>query len=70
MAVVQIRCTFCNKYLGEIRDAKLRKGMGHVCDTCIDSVKTQQASKSFDDIYKQSNPLEDIFGGIFGNKKF
>ena len=27
-------CQDCNKYLGEIRDAKLRKGIRHYCEDC------------------------------------
>ena len=29
-----INCHLCNKYLGEIRDAKLRKGTVHICHEC------------------------------------
>ena len=34
MAVKRIFCKGCGKYLGEIRDAKLRKGMVYLCQNC------------------------------------
>lgn len=30
----KIHCAECTKYLGEIRDAKLMKGMAHLCPRC------------------------------------
>ena len=31
-----IRCSKCNCYLGEIRDAKLSKSLVTSCDKCVD----------------------------------
>ena len=30
----QIHCAGCNRYLGEIRDAKLLKGIKYLCPAC------------------------------------
>lgn len=71
MSIV-ISCKFCNKHLGEIRDAKLRKGISHICTECTGTVECLIAAKSFDKSgYKNpKDPLGDLFNGIFGGGKF
>jgi len=34
MSVRKILCKGCSKYMGEIRDAKLRKGITYLCSEC------------------------------------
>ncbi|MBF0121601.1 MAG: hypothetical protein HQK79_22445 [Desulfobacterales bacterium] len=47
MNKIEIYCAGCNKYLGEIRDAKLRKGIAYACAECSVRLKT---SKNKDNI--------------------
>lgn len=49
----QIHCKKCSCYLGEIRDAKLKKGIVNICGKCYD-----------EKIEKPINYDSD-FGGIF-----
>ena len=51
-----IFCFKCDLRLGVVRDASLRKGMGHICGSCMDKVKHPPLV----------NPeLADIFKGAF-----
>lgn len=34
----KILCTNCNKYLGEIKDAKLLKGIAFLCPKCKNTI--------------------------------
>jgi predicted SprT family Zn-dependent metalloprotease len=36
---MKIYCAKCRKYLGEIRDAKLRKGTAYLCAECERDLK-------------------------------
>ena len=42
MPAKRIYCVICNKYLGEIRDATLRKGIVYLCRTCSKNVSKEQ----------------------------
>lgn len=44
-----INCHLCNKYLGEIRDAKLRKGTVHICHECSSALAISR-KKPYSDI--------------------
>jgi hypothetical protein len=52
-----IFCSLCKKYLGEIRDAKLRKGIAFLCDECETKRIASGMRKKID--------IDDFFGGIF-----
>lgn len=56
-----IHCENCKRYVGEIRDAKLMKGLVFICPTCIITLKKEK------DNY---NPFGGSFGDIFGAGKF
>ena len=57
---MKIYCKGCKIYLGEIRDAKLRKHTVFLCDKCeIKRYASDLAEKT-----KKKNPLEDLFRGI------
>ena len=56
----EIYCVTCNAYLGVIRDAKLRNGMGFICSTCIPLARAQKKRKETDDL------LPPDFKSIFG----
>ena len=57
----KISCTYCNKFLGQIRDAKLRKNIYHICKECrqVVSKTTQQGSAD----------LPEGFDALFGGFK-
>lgn len=62
MADREIHCTRCRTYLGTIRDAKLKKGMTHLCgncDTAFKAVEMMHKNKTND------SPFGDMFGDIF-----
>lgn len=58
-----INCHVCNKYIGTIRDAKLMKGIAHVCPACLDNLTHPKKSKN---IFGDS-PFGDTFTDIFGD---
>ena len=56
----KIFCTGCNKYLGEIRDAKLLKGIKFLCPKC-------ELKRIASDIHRETNrnyTANDILGGF------
>lgn len=58
-----IHCQDCNKYLGEIRDAKLRKGIRHYCEDCD---RRNRAARRLSEAAGQGrNPLGDMLAGIW-----
>ena len=60
---MNIYCNGCKRYLGEIRDGKLMKGISYLCSKCeIKRIASDMAKKnSYDpDI---SNFFNDIFNG-------
>lgn len=63
MAIKEIRCKDCNKYCGEIRDAKLIKGLTFVCDECSNKRKLKENYDKYNSGEKMS--ASDIFGGLF-----
>lgn len=44
MAVRKIACTACDRHLGEIRDATLRKGAGHLCALCDEKIRAARSA--------------------------
>lgn len=55
----KIFCTGCNKYVGDIRDARLLKGIKFLCPEC-------EIKRIASDLHKKTetyNPFKDIFGG-------
>lgn len=64
MADLEIRCSVCKCYLGVIRDAKLKKGLGYLCSDCKDEIiAPYQNPKS------SSAEMPDFFQSIFGGFK-
>jgi len=63
----KIYCTICGKYVGEIRDATLIKGLKYICSSC--DINDNQIK---DDFYHSSsstkNDFTSIFNDIFKNK--
>ena len=56
-----IYCKGCNIYLGEIRDAKLKKGIVYLCSDCdTKRVASDMVNKP------NNNSYDNIFGDIFG----
>jgi hypothetical protein len=55
----QIHCYKCGGFLGEIRDAKLKKDMYHVCGKCVRTERTNNMAKNYE------NPAENFFKGVF-----
>ncbi len=55
-----IYCKGCNTYLGEIRDAKLKKGIVYLCSNC-------DTKRIASDLGKKEKPIDymDLFGDIF-----
>lgn len=53
---MNIYCHKCNRYCGEVRDAKLIKGLRYLCPQC-------EVKKEFES-YTQDNPFADILGMI------
>lgn len=56
----KLYCVGCGKYLGIIRDAKLRKNITHLCESCDRIFQLLKASKKSD----YSDIFKDIFGGF------
>jgi hypothetical protein len=63
----KIYCSVCDKYVGEIRDATLIKGLKYICSSC-DNEDVQIK----DDFYHSASPnksdFTSIFNDIFKNK--
>lgn len=51
---MDIRCYKCGLYLGEIRDATLRKNIWHICEGCARPKKVDLPQE-----------FKDLFGGAF-----
>ncbi len=47
---MKIYCKKCGKYLGEIRDATLRKHIVYFCSHCYTAKQETYSSKSVDDL--------------------
>lgn len=58
----KIYCSECKTFLGEIRDAKLKKNMACLCSKCESARKLMKTAVG---IKGNSNPLGDMFGGMF-----
>lgn len=58
----KVHCYKCGKYLGEIRDATLRKNIYHICEFCA-SVEVKPKQKA-----ATPNVFDSIFGDIFGGR--
>lgn len=56
----KIFCSECKTYLGEIRDAKLKKDMAHLCAKCESARRLMKTAMGTKD-----NPLKDLFGDLF-----
>ena len=69
MADREINCEECHTYLGVIRDAKLKKGMVHICEKCNTKRLAAKAKERIDNAaYKPYDPMEaikDMMNGCF-----
>jgi len=67
----KIHCVECNLFLGDIRDASLRRNIVHLCTDCnnnriAEKMLAKTRSKDWkDDLADYS----EIFGDIFGKKR-
>ncbi len=57
----KIYCKPCRKYLGEIRDATLRKEIVFLCSNC----ETKRLASGLANKTGNKNPIGGVFGGIF-----
>ena len=55
---MKIYCNGCGVYLGEIRDAKLRKNIVHLCKDCFSTYRLKMTPKTND----VPDFLKDILG--------
>ena len=66
-----INCSNCKKDMGEIRDARLRKGIVYLCDGCHsfmqDCVKRLAAKTDKDHYGQGAGDFGDVFGDVFGD---
>ena len=53
-------CTGCNKYVGEIRDAKLLKGVKFLCPKC----ETKRIASDLHRETSRNSSASDILGGF------
>lgn len=62
---MKIYCCSCAKYVGEVRDGKLMKGLGFICPDCRDALVGEEEilSKHKDD------PMVDYLKNMFGMNK-
>jgi len=61
----RIHCAGCGKYLGEIRDATLRKGIVHLCDGCnMKRLASDLANKT-----APKSPFEDLMDNFFSGSR-
>lgn len=62
MEAKNLYCEGCAKYMGEVRDATLRKGMVVLCDKC--ETKRKLAAMAMNHAGSRSNvdKLKDVFG--------
>jgi len=58
---MNINCCICNLYLGEVRDATLRKNVAHICKDCLQKVRSANKRKRNSD-----DMLPPEFKSIFG----
>ena len=59
---MKIYCVGCDKYMGEIRDASLRKVIHYLCDKCnTKRIASDMGKNNKKDDY--SDYLKDLFGG-------
>ncbi len=61
---MKIKCTKCYKYLGEIRDAKLRKGITYLCKECDTQRQALELRFKKPNSKDSESDLFDILGGI------
>ena len=64
MGTRRIFCKGCSKYLGEIRDATLRKGIIHLCSLC----ETKRLASDLAQKTRGSVDPLDIFNDIFSKE--
>ena len=62
---MKIYCSSCSKYLGEIRDATLRKNTHHLCDQC--EIKRKAADMHMQATVRDSkSPVDEILRKVLG----
>lgn len=63
---MKIYCVGCDKYMGEIRDGKLRKEIYFLCENCNLKRMASDMKNKGGNNYK--NYYEDLLKGYFGGK--
>jgi len=60
---MKLKCIKCGKYLGEIRDANLRKNITHLCKECTAIlIKPKQKKEEVNDFFNEF--FKDMFKGF------
>jgi hypothetical protein len=57
----KIYCAGCSNYLGEIKDARLRKNISYLCSTCESARKLMEKAKN----NRNTDSLREVLGDIF-----
>lgn len=72
MADKEIKCEVCFIHLGVIRDARLRKGIVHLCQSCDNERKAERIyarhTAKKEDEYEY--PGADLLNDFFGKKRY
>ena len=61
----RVYCFHCHKYMGEIRDASLRKGLQVACLGCVTAINAMTRASKYNN-GKDGFEGVDIFKDIFG----
>lgn len=64
MSARKIKCCECMNYMGEVREASLRKDINYICDKCL--VKLRLARNESKQSRAPQNDIPDWLGGIMG----
>lgn len=57
----KLYCKPCGKYMGEVRDGSLRKGMTVLCELCERKRALLEMVKKYDNQYEKNDALGSIF---------
>lgn len=62
---MKIHCDECMKYLGEIRDAKLRNGIVYQCAECAKQARQASAYLRMQKASRKGDDMPDFLRGLF-----
>jgi len=65
----EIKCSICKAYLGEIREARLRKDTMYICKKCYNKIEMMDLDDEEDETPQYKSPIPDSkdFMTYFGN---